>query len=608
MEGYIMFLKKTPKPNGTYLAITESYYDKTKKCTRQKTIQGLGYLEELRQQYPDPIAHFEQTISQMNQERENNKNATILIDLTASMAVGMDHLKNVGYGALKQIYKDLQLDIFWRVRTQKRSIQYDMEQAFRLLVLSRALFPASKKQTFEKRGIYFEAIDGFSLDDLYHSLDLIDEYQEDLQKWIYEHSSRLFQRDLSVAYFDCTNYYFDIGRPDVDLRNENGETVDQKGNATEVKYRKRGPEKNRRPDPIVEMGLLMDRNGIPLAYDLFPGNESEKVHMRPIINRIKKDYTDTRIIFVADRGLNTSDNIYYLNGDNKGEHNQRDGYVYGQSVRGADAEFKKWVLKKGYVTDKVTDEHGGELDFQHKSRIHPKCLHVNVSSADGTAKKKKEVMVDQKQMVYYSEKYARKQRLERQTMVERAKDLIEHPHKYDRVTCAGSASYIKNISFSKKTGEIIKGRDLSLNLKKIEEEAKFDGYYAIVTSELEMGDHELRNIYRGLARIEEMFKISKSDFSSRPVHVRTNPHIDAHFATCFTALVLICLLQARLGNQFPVGRVLDSLRSYNCVQIDRNMYQFIYYDEILEACGEAFGIDLKNQYRSQIQIRRMLRY
>ena len=129
-----------------------------------------------------------------------------------------------------------------------------------------------------------------------------------------------------------------------------------------------------------------------------------------------------------------------------------------------------------------------------------------------------------------------------------------------------------------------------------------------MTSELEIGDHELRNIYRGLARIEDMFKISKSDFSSRPVHVRTSPHIDAHFATCFTALVLICLLQAKLDNQFPVGRVLDSLRSYNCVQIDRSMYQFIYYDEILAACEEAFGIDLKNQYRNQIQIRRMLRY
>ena len=140
--------------------------------------------------------------------------------------------------------------------------------------------------------------------------DLIAKNQQALQKWIFDHSEKLCKRDHSVTYFDCTNYYFDIGRPDVDLLDENGRPVDRNGEKTSAKYRKRGPEKNHRPDPIVEMGLLMDRNGIPLAYDLFPGNESEKVHMRPIVNRLKQEYSHTRTIFVADRGLNTSDNIY----------------------------------------------------------------------------------------------------------------------------------------------------------------------------------------------------------------------------------------------------------------------------------------------------------
>lgn len=152
----------------------------------------------------------------------------------------------------------------------------------------------------------------------------------------------------------------------------------------------------------------MDRNGIPLAFDLFPGNESEKVHMRPIINRVKTAYESGRIIFVADRGLNTSDNIYFLNGNNKGEHNPRDGYVYGQSVRGADAEFKEWVLSDGYVKEKLKDEEGNEITFVHKSRIQPKTIHVNVTVPE-QKEKEKEVSIDQKQMVYYSEKYARKQ-------------------------------------------------------------------------------------------------------------------------------------------------------------------------------------------------------
>lgn len=603
-----MFLKKTPKPGGLYLAITESYYDKNKKCTRQKTIKGLVYLDNLKKQYPDPIAHFEKVAADMNKELESKKNTTISIDLTASLTTDEQNLKNVGYGILKQLYKELQLDIFWRVKVRNRSIKYNMDMIFRLLVFSRILFPGSKKEAYDKRHIYFEEIDGFSLDDLYHALDLIHEYVEDLQKWIYERSAKLIKRDISVSFFDCTNYYFDIGRPDVDTLNENGNPIDKKGNIIPKKYRKRGAEKNRRPDPIVGMGLLIDKNAIPLSYDLFPGNESEKVHMRPIINRIKRDYTDGRIIFVADRGLNTSDNIYYLNGDNKGDVNHRDGYVYGQSVRGADAEFKEWILAGGYHKEKLIDENGEEIIFIHKSRIHPKQLNVNVSSPDEKTKKKKTVTIDQKQMAYYSEKYAKKQRLERQVMIERAKDLINYPKKYDRITSAGSAAYIINIAFDKNTGEIVEGKNLELDMEKIEEETKYDGYYSIVTSELMMDDYELRKIYRGLIRIEDTFKVSKTEMEARPVYVWTTPHIDAHFATCFTALVLIRLLEAKLDKKFPVGKIIESLRNYNCVQIDKNLYQFTYYDGIIAACGEALGITLNDKYRSQLQMRRLLRY
>lgn len=598
-----MFLKKTPKNKGLYLAITESYYDKTKKSTRQKTIKGLGYLEDLRKQYPDPIAHFEQVIADMNQEKESNNEDSVPINPSATMELDEDSLKNVGYGILKALYKELQLDIFWRVKSRRRSFQYNAEEIFRLLVISRILYPASKKVTYEKRGKYFEQIDGFSLDDVYSCLDFIDEHNEALQKWLYEHSRKLVERDLSISYFDCTNYYFDIGRSDLDVFDENGNPVDKKGNKIEKKLRKRGPEKNHRPDPIVEMGLLMDRNGIPVAFDLFAGNESEKVHMRPIVNRLKNQYTAGRVIFVADRGLNTSDNIYYLNGDNKSDSNQRDGYVYGQSVRGADAEFKGWVLGGGYITEKFVDETGRKITFTHKSRIHPKTLHVNVANG-----KKKDVSVDQKQMVYYSEKYAQKQKRDREVMVARAKDMILHPQNYSKATHGGSASYVKNISFNRETGEIVDGQSLELDQAKIEEEAKYDGYYSIVTSELGMDDRELRKIYRGLARIEDTFKVSKSELEARPVYVWTNEHIRAHFTTCFTALVLIRLLETKLGNQYPVGQILESLRNYKCVQIGRNRYQFVYYDKILAECGKAFELNLKQKYRSLIEIRRLLRY
>ena len=544
----------------------------------------------------------------MTAEKKKEKSKTIVIDGSEKMDTNTDDILNVGYGILKHLYKELELDKFWNWKSRNLSVEFSVDQIFRLLVFSRILCPASKKGTFDNQNFYFEDFGDFSLDDIYHALDIICKNNEALQKWIFDHSEKLYDRDLSVSYFDCTNYYFDIGRSDMDSFDEKGNCVDKEGNIVDAKYRKRGPEKNHRPDPIVEMGLLMDRNGIPLAFDLFPGNESEKVHMRPIINRIKQDFSNTRIIFVADRGLNTSDNIYYLNGDNKCDVNQRDGYVYGQSVRGADAEFRNWVLASGYKKDTVKTEDGKEIFFIHKSRIYPKELHVNVTKPGQRKPGKKTVKVDQKQMVYYSEKYAKKQKADREVMIERAKDLIKHPKKYDRVTSAGSAAYILNIAFDKSTGEIVDGKNLELNLTKVREEAKYDGYYSIVNSELNMSDFEMRDVYHGLSKIEETFKISKTEFSSRPIFVRTNEHIDAHFATCFTSLVLIRLLQAKLGNRYPAGKIIESLKKYCCVPLDANNYKFTYFDEILKTCGNAFNLELDNRYRTRQQIQRILKY
>ena len=601
-----MFLRAITIKGVTRLYFYESYYENGK--TKQKCIENIGRLDELQKRFDDPVSHFKKVAEEKNAEQSASRKASVPIDLSSTMSTSEDNLKNVGYAVLKDLYKQLELDKFWKLVLRKTSIQYDLEAIFRLLVFSRILYPGSKRETFLNKAAYFEDMDGFSLKDTYKALDIFDQYDEQLQKWIYSHSSKICERDMSVSYFDCTNYYFDIGRSDMDTFDDDGRPVDKKGSPAEIKYRKRGPEKNHRPDPIVEMGLLMDKNGIPLAFDLFPGNESEKVHMRPIINRVKSQFNSGRVIFVADRGLNTSDNIYFLNGDNKADHNPRDGYVYGQSVRGADAEFKAWVLKGDYKTEKLTDDDGREIAFTHKSRIHPKTIQVNVTVPGQKKKKKKSVSIDQKQMAYYSEKYAKKQKHDRDIMVARAKDLIEHPKKYDKITAAGSGAYVQNIAFDKSTGEIVEGRELVLDEAKIAEEEKYDGYYSIVTSELKMSDHEMRETYRGLARIEETFKISKTEFESRPVFVWTNEHIEGHFATCFTALVLIRLLQTKLGSRYPIGKTIEALKKYNCTQIDTTLYQFVYYDEILEECGKIFHLELNNRYRTREQIRRLLKY
>ncbi len=604
-----MYLRQIKRPQGIYLAIQESYYDSEKKQSRTRNVESLGYLEALKKEYADPIAHFEKIAEEKTAKKKAKKSISLRIDTTAKLEIGTNDTRNVGYGIFKELYKQLEIDKFWNWKTRGRNMMFSTDQIFRLLTFSRVLYPGSKRYTLNNKGIFFESFDHFSLDDIYHALDVIAANQEALQKWIFEHSAKLCKRDLSETYFDCTNYYFDIGRPDIDNLDDDGNPVDKKGNAVPAKYRKYGPEKNHRPDPIVAMGLLTDKIGIPIAYDLFPGNESEKVHMRPIINRVKKEFDDCRTIFVADRGLNTSDNIYWLNGNNKEENNKRDGYVYGQSVRGADAKFKQWVLSGGYKTTILEeDENGEKITFTHKSRIYPKDLQVNVTKPGSKKPSKKTVSIDQKQMVYYSEKYAQKQRRDREVMISRAKDLIKHPKKYDRITSKGSASYVKNLAFDKKTGEIVEGKVLTLDMEKIEEEAKFDGYYSIVTSELHMSDLKMREVYRGLAKIEDAFKVTKTYFQSRPIFVRTTKHIDAHFATCFLALVLFRLLEVKLGNKYPAGQILDSLRNYNCTKVDTNLWQFTYFNEIIAACGEAFDLELNNKFQSQQEIQRLLRY
>ena len=603
-----MYLNKLKKPNGDiYLSIREKYHV-PKVGSRERTIESIGYVSELRKKYDDPIAYFTRYAKELTEKANAEKTEDITIDLKSTMDIGTNDVRNVGYGILKNLYKELEIDKFWNWKTRGRKMKFSTDQITKLLTFSRALNPGSKRYTLNSCDFFFEPFDDCSLDDIYHALDIIAENKDDLQTWIYEKSQKIVPRDMSVSYFDCTNYYFDISRPDVDEVDDEGNPVDEKGNPTDAKYRKRGPEKNHRPDPIVEMGLLMDKNGIPMAFDMFPGNESEKVHMRPIINRAKEKFDDCRVIFVADRGLNTSDNIYWLNGDNKGDNNTRDGYVYGQTVRGADSEFKEWVLKDDYKNDKITDDEGNKITFKHKSRIFPKELHVNVTKPGQKKPVKKKVVVDQKQLVYYSEKYAKKQKADREAMILRAKDLIKNPKKYTRVTARGSASYVVNIAFDKKTGEIVEGRNLELDINKIREEEKYDGYYSIVTSELKMSDEEMRNVYRGLARIEDSFKVTKTFFESRPVYLRTNKHIDAHFTTCFLALVLVRLLEKKLDGKYQAGRIIDSLKKYNCTKLHTNLWRFTYYDEVIDECSKAFGLTLNLQNRKQQDIQRLLRY
>lgn len=239
--------------------------------------------------------------------------------------------------------------------------------------------------------------------------------------------------------------------------------------------------------------------------------------------------------------------------------------------------------------------------FKHKSRIYPKEVTIK---RDG--KRNTKTKVDQKQMVYYSQKYADKQRRDRNQMIERAKDLIAHPEKYDRITSKGAKDYINNIKFVKSTGEIATGLDLSLKEDLIKEEEKYDGYYSIVTSELNMSDFELRSKYRGLAKIEETFKITKTDLETRPIRVWTKDHIESHFLTCFVALVIVRLLQNKTNNKYSVSKLVDTLKNYNSIKLEHDIYIQNFTNDTIKDFEKIFNINLSKKYLSLSEIKKIM--
>ncbi len=593
-----LFIKKYKTPKGkTHCSIVDGYRINGK--VKHKTINNYGYLEDLSLLYSDPLKFLENELIRLKKDFETK--VTTTFDLTKDNDFEDDTF-NIGYAYLKKIFQDLDIYSVLKNKQYSTNIEYSLSKACELLTYSRIINPGSIKYTYEHKNQFFEPFD-LSLDDLYRSLKPMLDCKEDIFKTIWNNTKDKYNRDASTSYYDCTNYYFEIEYDDEDIKDEN-ENIIKKG------IRKRGPEKNHRPDPIVEMGLLLDGKGFPISYNLFSGNTSEKETLVPEIHNIKRRHNIDKIIVVADRGLNCSDNMIKTAGLDLDKDN-RDGYIYGQSVRGADQEFKEWVLKEDYITDNIIDDDGNEIKFIHKSRIYPKKMDVtrdDLGLTENGNRRRQSVTVDQKQMVYYSKKYADKQRRDRQMVIDKAKDLINNPGNYTRATSYGAAGYVNNIKFDKKTGAISDGCELSLNQEKIDEDAKYDGYYSIVTSEEHLSDIELRNIYRGLAKIEETFKITKSEFNARPINVRLVDHIDAHFLVCFISLVIIRLLQSEINNKYTIKNILEKIKNFKCTHETGNIYKFIGYKPEIQYLNRKLEINMDKKYDTRENIKKILKY
>jgi transposase len=568
-----MFLAKnySNKTGRTYLQIVHSYRDKQGK-TKHKVIESLGYLDELEKKYADPIAHFTQVAKQMESERRENKQITITIDCDSKVDRNSENRKNFGHVVFNKVYHELQLDRFFNNKRRHENFKFNSNSIMKVLLFARLLYPCSKKATVEIKDRFFDKAD-FTLDDVYHCLTHFNKVEKEAQKFIHEQIVEQYDRKTDLIYYDVTNYYFEIDKQD--------------------DFRKKGPSKEHLPNPIVQMGLAVDRQGIPISYRLFEGNKHDSQTLMPILSAIKKQYQAKRIIVVADKGINSGDNIAF-------NMVLGDGYIYSQSVRNASKDFKSFVLKdEGYTWM--------GKDYKRKSRVVPTEINVTVGKYKNGKNKKKKVQIDQKQVVFYSHKYAERSRKQREAVIAKAVDLIANPSKYQKATSHGAAAYVANIGFDKDTGEILNtGKRLFLDEEKIKQDEQLDGYYAIVTSELDESDDRIIEIYRGLWRIEESFKITKSNLSARPVYLTRRDHINAHFLICFIALIIARIVELRLNNKYSVEKILNTLRQVSCSHMDANHYLFNYADQVTDDINDVFGLNIGKKVMTLGEIKKIL--
>lgn len=603
-----MFLRKTKHKSGDlYLSIVEGYRDPAGK-SKQRTIKALGYLSDLKKLYDDPIAHFSSLAQQWStQKQEQQAPVSLSFDPKARLTPkdptsSTSNRKNLGAAAISSIYHQLELDYFINNRRRYTKAGFNHNSILKLLTYERILYPGSKRANWLAKDRYFEKMD-FSLDDVYRSLPFFNKHRSALLSHLNEKITQLYGRDTSMLFYDVTNYYFEIDHED-DLR-------------------KKGFSKENRPDPIIQMGLFMDQKGIPVTYDLFAGNTTDCKTMRPVMQTTTEQFGMKDIIFVADMGMMT--------GDNKGQiildHN---GYIISYSIRKATQEFKDWVIRQDdYLIDEDEKTH---KKLKYKERLIPKTIAFSPYTEGEESAPKRNITVNERQIVFYSEKYAKKARESRKKAIAKAMEMIKDSGKRGKLHSQGFRKYISEVCFDE-DGRIKEDffSELLFDEQKLAEEERYDGYYAITTnvhglmkhqrpfkghSRWEDGNFLVLNrevtaidiikMYRGLWEIEETFKITKSVLNSRPVYLSKTEHIEAHFLTCFIALTIMKLLDHKLEGEYYPGKIAESLRKASGSYFERGYYIFNHYDEILEKLEDVLGIEFSRKYLKQGEIRSMI--
>lgn len=535
-EGDFMsyFLKKTNNKKGTYLQIYESYYDPERKGGAHHSYKPIGYVHELQAGgIDDPISYFREEVQKLNQEHKQKK-----LEKKTRQISDESPEKLLGYFPLKNLNDSLGCKKYIDLMQTAVNFRFNVFDMMSALIYARVVHPCSKSRTYDEViPKLFDNFD-FSLDQLYSGLEYIgSEYEKVIE--IFNHQvSQKYKFNTSHTYFDCTNFYFEIDRED--------------------DFRLKGPSKENKKEPIIGLGLLLDAKQIPIGMKMYPGNESEKPVLRNVIDDLKqRNHISGRTIQVADKGLNCFNNILHA-------LKAGDGYIFSKSVKTLPEIEKTWVLLDNDYVD--VKNKNGEVLYRIKE-----CVDDFTYSYLDPAGHRKSLKLTEKRIVTYNPKLAEKQKYEINKQVEKAKNLKTCDAKKSEY--GDSAKYVTFVSADKK-GEKTDGKiKVELNDKAIENAKKLAGYNMIVTSETHMSASEIYAAYHNLWRIEESFRIMKSQLDARPVYLQKKDTITGHFLICYLAVLLTRIFQIHiLNDKYGTEEIFDFIRDFRVAQISERKY------------------------------------
>lgn len=531
-----MLLTKIParKKTDYYLAITDAYRENGK--VKRRSVMKIGYLSDLKKEYDDPIAHFTEVAKKMTEEKKLTGGfQNILIDFSES---GEDNkVFKTGSILIEKMLKTFSLDYTFRKKKEDSKIKCNIQKIFNFLVINQILNPSSKLSAYEtQENIY--GYKNIKLHDVYRSLSYISDLSLQIQNQVYKKSYDFVERSLDTMYYDCTNYYFEI--------------------EVEDEFRKYGFSKEHRPNPIVQMGLFADENGIPICFDLFKGNQNEQLSMVPIEKDFLNNKENPHLIVCADAGLCSANNKYFNSVQNR-------DYIFVQSLKKV----------KQYITDEIFDPKNNKwaiVSDKFKYFVRPINDEITVKLTENYQFKTKH---EANLIITYDEDFANYLRYVREKRIEKALKIIASPSKYDKHTAKDGKQYIKKIEFNS-NGEIIT-KNLKLNTEKIEEEKKYDGYYALITSLINEDPRKVISINKKRWTIEDCFRILKTDLKARPVYLKNEDRIKTHFLINFVSLSILKMLQKKLretltDEETTIPKILESIREMQVIEMNDTIY------------------------------------